>query len=117
MNPIWPYALTFLGFHVSKMRPLTVQLAPLGVVFGRVSPAGIDFAVRSAGPPGVLIRLRARRQSLGHEPDLAVRLDLPRVSRFQDATVDGPARPTWRSLWPGKPSRYRFRRTVGRAAR
>ena len=66
------------------------QFAPLGVVLGRIGPAGVDVVVVIAGFPVMLIRLGMRGERLRHEPDLHQRLHVALDVGVEDAVGDGP---------------------------
>ncbi len=50
--------------------PLEDQLGPLGIVLGRVGPAGVNLVVLRLGRPLVLVRLGLHGHLLGHEASL-----------------------------------------------
>ena len=77
-------------FSTECLHPLVDQLAPLVVVPRRMRPPGVDPVVGHAGLPVVLVRLRLRRQRLGHEADLHQRLHLALEVRIDDAIDDRP---------------------------
>ena len=91
--PHFPIPALDLGLAVfldAMFGPLENQLGPLGVVLGRISPAGVNLVVLRERGPVMLIRLRLHGKFLGHETDLRIRLHAAREVGVEDAIHNRP---------------------------
>src|SRR5689334_1843534 len=86
--PNFPVPRFHLGFSVlfdTMLRPLMDELSPLVEILRWIRPPRFDRAVLVARLPVMLIWLRIRRERLGHEADLRIRLEPALQIRVEDA--------------------------------